>query len=230
MIESSDIASTPDEPAPRMSGRRRSAIAIAGASAVAGAVMVLSAVGAPSANAAATKFFVCKYVGTPGVDEHLQPSVNNPISVDASALPAGTQVGDVFADGQGRSFVIAADTTGNGGGQSGEPAPECPATPPGGGSSTPPPPPTSSTVVVVPSTVTESGTVTEVVTTTAAGGAAGQGAAGQPAQGPIPAGVNAGLHTTDSNAGLRAWGILLMLLGGAAGLVFGLRPSRGRAH
>jgi len=63
----------------------------------------------------------------------------------------------------------------------------------------------------------------------AAGQAAG-GVAGQAAQGPIPAGVNAGLHTTDSNAGLKAWGILLMLLGGAAGLVFGLRPSRGRAH
>ena len=46
---------------------------------------------------------------------------------------------------------------------------------------------------------------------------AGSQAGGQAAQGPIPAGVNAGLHTPVGNAGLRAWGIFLMLLGGAAG-------------
>jgi hypothetical protein len=86
----------------------------------------------------------------------------------------------------------------------------------------------------VTDTATVSDTATEVVTTTAAAGAGGQAAggqvAGQAAQGPIPAGVNAGLHTPVGNAGLRAWGILLMLLGGAAGLVFGLRPSSRRAH
>jgi hypothetical protein len=75
-------------------------------------------------------------------------------------------------------------------------------------------------------TETATGTETEVVTetSTAAAGAAG----GE--QGPIPAGVNAGLHAPDSNAGLKAWGILLLLLGGAAGLIFGLRPAGRRAH
>jgi len=48
--------------------------------------------------------------------------------------------------------------------------------------------------------------------------------------GPIPQGVSAGLHTPIANAGLKAWGIVLMLLGGAAGLLAGLWPTRRRAH
>ena len=48
--------------------------------------------------------------------------------------------------------------------------------------------------------------------------------------GPIPEGVSAGLHTPIANAGLRAWGIVLMVLGGAAGLLAGLWPTRRRAH
>lgn len=65
----------------------------------------------------APKFFVCKYVGTPGEDERLQTG-QNPISVSGNALPDGTQVGDSFADAQGRSFVVAEDT--------GQEEPECP--------------------------------------------------------------------------------------------------------
>jgi hypothetical protein len=48
--------------------------------------------------------------------------------------------------------------------------------------------------------------------------------------GPIPQGVEAGLHTPISNAGLKAWGTVLMVLGGAAGLFAGLWPTRRRAH
>ena len=48
--------------------------------------------------------------------------------------------------------------------------------------------------------------------------------------GPIPNGVAAGLHTPLANAGLKAWGIVLMLLGGVAGLTAGLWPTRRRAH
>lgn|SRR3990167_3760323 len=66
---------------------------------------------------AAPKYFVCKYTGKPGVDEVLQTG-NNPISVSGNALPDGTQVGDSFADAQGRSYVIAEDT--------GQDEPECP--------------------------------------------------------------------------------------------------------
>lgn len=48
--------------------------------------------------------------------------------------------------------------------------------------------------------------------------------------GPIPAGVSAGLHTPIANAGLKAWGTVLMVLGGVAGLLAGLWPTRRRAH
>lgn len=72
-----------------------------------------------SANAA-DKVWVCKYVGTPGVDERLKEG-KNPIEVSISAAgPVGSQ----FADAQGRSYVIALSN--------GEPAgPSCPDTPPG---------------------------------------------------------------------------------------------------
>jgi len=74
------------------------------------------------------KYFVCKYVGTPGVDEVLQTG-DNPISVDASAIGEDpVVVGSFFADAQGRSYVLAQDT-----GQPEPPVTDCP--PP-----TPPPP------------------------------------------------------------------------------------------
>ena len=73
------------------------------------------------------KVFVCKYVGTPGVDERLQTG-DNPISVSVSST-GGTAVGSYFNDAQGRSFVLALDT-----GQKEPPVTDCP---PG---DTPPPP------------------------------------------------------------------------------------------
>jgi hypothetical protein len=49
---------------------------------------------------------VCKYVGTPGVDERLQTG-NNPITPAASSLPGFTGTFPwVFADAQGRSIAI----------------------------------------------------------------------------------------------------------------------------
>lgn len=80
-------------------------------------VLVLLILVATASAAPAPKFFVCKYVGTPGQDETLQTG-QNPISVSGNALPNGTQVGDSFADAQGRSHVIAEDT--------GQEEPECP--------------------------------------------------------------------------------------------------------
>ena len=59
------------------------------------------------------KSYVCKYVGTPGVDERLQTG-DNPIWVANASLTGGgdepVEVGDVFADAQGRSIVIVANT------------------------------------------------------------------------------------------------------------------------
>jgi len=60
------------------------------------------------------KFFVCKFVGTPGEDERLQKG-QNPISVAAPAIAkalgkANPQPGDEFNDRQGRSVVLIEDT------------------------------------------------------------------------------------------------------------------------
>ena len=58
------------------------------------------------------KVVVCKYVGTPGVDERLQTG-NNPITPDANSLPGFTGTFPwEFADAQGQSIAIrwAADS------------------------------------------------------------------------------------------------------------------------
>lgn len=59
------------------------------------------------------KSYVCKYVGTPGVDERLQTG-QNPIWVANASLTGGkdepVQVGDTFSDAQGKSVVIVANT------------------------------------------------------------------------------------------------------------------------
>ena len=70
--------------------------------------------------AAGDKYFVCKYVGTPGVDETLQTG-QNPISVSENAIPGTPVVGTFFNDSQGRSYVLALDT-----GQPEPPASACP--------------------------------------------------------------------------------------------------------
>ena len=78
------------------------------------------------------KVYVCKYVGTPGVDEVLQ-SGNNPIEVSVNSIIPGFAgdpadlIGQAFADGQVKSVVIAV-SAGPGGGQGDEPTiDDCPA-------------------------------------------------------------------------------------------------------
>ncbi len=102
----------------------------------AGATMGVLA-GPASASSSSTegqpeKVFVCKYVGTPDVDERLQTG-NNPIEVSVNAIPiytgqpASDLIGQEFADAQGRSIVIAVSPV-RGGGQGDEPTIEdCPA-------------------------------------------------------------------------------------------------------
>jgi len=81
-----------------------------------GAIVALavgaSLIFAATANAA-PKVFVCKYVGTPGVDETLQTG-QNPIEVSANAIPGPGPVepGYEFADQQGRSVVVATESCG----------------------------------------------------------------------------------------------------------------------
>ena len=103
--------------------------------AMSAAIVVLAlAFAVPVAAADNTKWFVCKYVGTPGVDEVLQIG-QNPISVSENAIPISPVVaGTFFNDSQGRSYVLVEDT-----GQE-EPDPsECP--PPAAPTPTPTPTP-----------------------------------------------------------------------------------------
>lgn len=55
------------------------------------------------------KYFVCKYVGTPGDDERLQTG-QNPISVSGNAITQPVVVGSYFSDQHGRSYVLEEDT------------------------------------------------------------------------------------------------------------------------
>jgi hypothetical protein len=56
------------------------------------------------------KSYVCKYVGTPGVDERLQTG-QNPIWVDNHSIAENPVVqGSFFKDAQGRSYVLVANT------------------------------------------------------------------------------------------------------------------------
>jgi hypothetical protein len=65
---------------------------------------------ATSTSDKAQKVFVCKYVGTPGVNERLQTG-QNPIDVDVHAIgESPVVVGSYFNDAQGRSYVLAFDT------------------------------------------------------------------------------------------------------------------------
>lgn len=58
--------------------------------------------------APAPKVFVCKYVGTPGVDERLQTG-QNPINVSQNSIKDFQGVGSYFNDAHGRSYVLAID-------------------------------------------------------------------------------------------------------------------------
>jgi hypothetical protein len=114
------------------------------------AIAAIAYAGASPALATDTvhKAFVCKYVGTPGVDERLQTG-QNPIDVDFSAIgESPVVVGSFFADDQGRSYVLALDI-----GQADPDVSLCP--PPEGPppSPTPVPPTPTPTPIVTPSPV-----------------------------------------------------------------------------
>lgn len=96
------------------------------------------------------KVYVCKYVGTPGVDERLQTG-QNPIDVSVNAIPIDpVVVGSYFADAQGRSYVLAFDV-----GQDEPDVSQCPGYVP----------PTTTTTEVTTST-TDLATTSTTVTTT----------------------------------------------------------------
>jgi hypothetical protein len=122
------------------------------------AVLTACATGASAGDDTETprKVFVCKYVGTPGVDERLQTG-QNPISVSVNAIPdppgPNVQVGDEFADAQGRSLVIAFDV--------GQPEPDV---------SDCPQPPTPTTTTHATTTTAKATTTTQPNQTTTTAG------------------------------------------------------------
>ena len=104
--------------------------------------------------------WVCKYVGTPGVDERLKEG-KQPIIVDTSAT-----VGTWFNDGQNNSFVLELATEGNtGSGEryTGDLTCPVPVTPP---TETTPPTTTTTTATTPPTTTTTTTTATTPPTTT----------------------------------------------------------------
>ncbi len=115
------------------------------------------------------KSYVCKYVGTPGVDERLQTG-QNPIWVDNHSLlghDGTTYVGELFSDAQSRSVVIFANTPKL------DPEPtisDCPATSPDKDA--------TASFTLVPATCTADGSVTfnETFATLTAGGETTPGA------------------------------------------------------
>ena len=114
----------------------------------------ITAAASDSAHAGAIdKVFVCKYVGTPGVDEILQTG-QNPISVNVNAIPGNATPGTFFQDSQGRSFVLAFDT-----GQEEPDVSECPP-PQGPGTTTTGPTTTAGPTTMGGPTTTEHGVPT----------------------------------------------------------------------
>jgi hypothetical protein len=110
---------------------------------------------------AGRKVFVCKYEGTPGVDERLQTG-NNPISVD---YKSGREPGGFFNDAQGRSYVLEYDT-----GQDEPGVSECPPPDNGGGSTTTTQKATTTTQKATTTTEKATTTTSAGTTTTTAGG------------------------------------------------------------
>jgi len=116
-------------------GRWNKLAAASAITAVVGAGVMLFALNPAQGNAkpaaAPTKVYICKFVGTPGVNETLQTG-QNPIDVSVNAVKEDPiVVGSFFNDKQGRSYVLAFDT--------GQPKPPRSACPNSGGSSSSPP-------------------------------------------------------------------------------------------
>jgi len=88
--------------------RRFVAALMAMAVVISNVIMPASSAFAYSTTTPSDKVYVCKYVGTPGVDERLQTG-DNPISVSINSLKGFSGLGSFFNDKQGRSVAIAWD-------------------------------------------------------------------------------------------------------------------------
>ena len=158
------------------------------------------------------KWFVCKYVGTPGVDETLQTG-QNPISVSENAIPVDPVVaGEFFQDSQGRSYVLVEDT-----GQD-EPDPsECPPPTVPDPTPTPTPEPTPTPTPEATPTPTPEATPTPV-----------DSVGGVTATPTLPPTDTFGGES--SAPGSSSWAVLLVVLTGIVASAFVLTPRRSRRH
>lgn len=228
---------------------RRRLIAAAGVTAAAGTIMVLTAVGSASTAGAAPQGRVTLCHATPPATaangwHEITPNKNSVIhgkghdGHDADIIPAfdynpnghypGKNLDTDFGGFSGREILAN-------GCQLPEPTPTPTVT------ITPTETVTPSETITATETITASPTETSVVptetvtatdttTNTVTAVVTESAGAGPVDQGPIPAGVDAGLHNPVDNAGLKAWGIVLMVMGGAAGLLAGMWPTRRRVH
>jgi len=144
-------------------GSRSSRTAKLGVAMMAAASLLLiwMAIAPPAtADPQANNWYVCKYVGTPGVNESLQTG-QNPIFVDESAISVSPVfIGAEFQDAQGRSVVIAGPYFPND-----KPDPE-----PDAGDCPPPDNPCPSGTTTVTATETQTTTKTQTFTTTVTAG------------------------------------------------------------
>ena len=164
------------------------------------------------------KVYVCKYVGTPGLDERLQTG-DNPIEVSVNAT-GGAAVGSYFEDQHGRSYVLGVV------GEIPEPSvDDCPA----GDTPETTTPETTVPETTVPETTVPETTTPETTTpeTTHPGATTPQSTRPQsspvkpPAASLPPRGDGGGLATTGADVAPFAGAGALLLLGGA--LVLALR-------
>ena len=166
------------------------------------------------------KWFVCKYVGTPGVDETLQTG-NNPISVSENAIPVDPVVaGEFFQDSQGRSYVLVEDT-----GQD-EPDPsECPPVTAPDPTPTPTPEATPTPTPEATPTPTPEATPTPTPEATPTPVDSVGGATATPTLPPTDT-----LGGQTSAPGSSSWAVLLVVLTGIVASAFVLTPHRSRRH
>ena len=199
--------------------RRRAVSLITSVAFAATGALALSSASSATADEHNQWVYVCKYVGTPGVDERLQTG-QNPILVSVNAIDGPPVIGAPFMDGQNRSVVIAYGEPG--GGQEGEPEPVCPPELPPPPTETTTPPTTETTTPPTTETTTPPETETTTGTTppeqppgTTPPGGAGGGVTpgpGAPDTGGGPAGDAGGSVPVN---GLIGTGLLL----GAAGIL-----------
>jgi hypothetical protein len=199
--------------------RRKRIGAASAALTVAGSGVLLLGISpvSPAHAAPADKWFVCKFVSTPGGFE-VDQTGNNPIDPSVASilqsLPAGSTEADIhkgteWTDAQGKSIVWGPDTTGNGGGQSGEPSlADC------------------ATLINPPPTTEPPGTTEPPASSAAAAPSSEAAAASSEAAAPVPGAVAAGQHSVSSTS--IALGGLLMA-SGVAGLAVAARPRKRHA-